>query len=55
MMTRHPLQRSGRLSELDSLFATVEQVPIPVPVRIPVGEVSERDGAEFDAAREEVA
>jgi hypothetical protein len=40
-MTRHPQQRSSRLSELDSLFAQVDQVPMPVPVRIPVGEASE--------------
>jgi hypothetical protein len=54
-MTRHPQQRSSRLSERDSLFDQVDQVPMPVPVRIPVGEVSESDGAEFDAAEEVAA
>jgi hypothetical protein len=48
--TRHPQQRSSRLSERDSLFDRVPLVEHRAPEPLPIGEVGESTWDEIDAA-----
>jgi hypothetical protein len=50
-MTRHPLQRSSRLSERDSLFDRVPTVEHRAPEPLPLPDVGESDWDEIDAAQ----
>lgn len=48
----HPMQRSSRLSELDSLFELVEPVPLrALDPPLPIGESSDGDWATWDHAQ----